>query len=373
MAKLKKFLIIFFLLLTLPFLTGCSKATQLYEKLLVEGIGVDYENNEYILTLQTIESEESGGSDKSAAPKKSKVISAKGGTLKEASYNVIKQTGKEPLYSQSLILILGKTAIENGLSKFMDFFIHHHEFSPDTRVLITSESAKNILNVKESGSDEIISAENILNMLEEGSNKSKKLNSTVEGIVGDLENKYSDVKIAVIDLKKENGTNILTVDKIGIFNEDKFVRFLNKEETKGALFLRAKADKIVDTISSEKYPKVTYTVSKAKPKTKIKFNNSNVEISISQDISATIDESSNKLSPDDFAEVEMEISERINKLSYSAIKTSLLENNSDIFDFSKMLIKLKTEYKTKSKEEILKILKNAKYNIETKAKVSTIY
>lgn len=370
---MKKFLIILFLLLTLPFLSGCSKATQLYEKLLVEGIGVDYENNEYILTLQTINSKSSNSSDKSSSPKKSKVIIAKGSTLKDASYNIVRQTGKEPLYSQALILILGKTAIEMGLNKFMDFFIHHHEFGPDTRVLISKENAKDILNVKEEESDEIVSAEDVLNMLEEGSNKSKKLNSTVEGVVGDLENKYSEVKVAVIDLKKENSKNILAVDKIGVFNEDKFVHCLNEEETKGVLFLRAKADKMVDTVSSKKYPKITYTISKAKPKTQIKFSNSGAEININQDISATIDESCSKISVDDFSEIEKTISEHISNLCYSAIKTSLLENNSDIFDFSKIIIKLKADYKNKPKEEILNILKNAKYNIKAKTKVSTTY
>ena len=49
---MKKFFLIIFMIFSLFFLSGCTKSIQLYEKLLVEGVGVDYKNDEYTLTLQ---------------------------------------------------------------------------------------------------------------------------------------------------------------------------------------------------------------------------------------------------------------------------------------------------------------------------------
>lgn len=374
---MKKFFLIIFMIFSLFFLSGCTKSIQLYEKLLVEGVGVDYKNDEYTLTLQIINSNESSSSDKSSTPKKVKVVSAKGSTLKEASTNIIKQTGREPLYSQALILVLGKSAIEHGLDNYMDFFIHNNEFSPDTRVLISDSDAKDILNVKEnekeSKEEELVPAEDILNMLEEGSNRSQKLNSTIEKIIGDLKSKYSDVKIALVDLKKENNKSQLMVNKIGIFKDNKFKYCLNEDETKGALLIRAKADKTVDTIKSKEFPKVTYTITKAKTKTKINFKDSKPQINIDEDVSVNINESETELSINNFSNLEKVISSRINTLSYKAIDASLMKNGCDIFDFSKMLVKDKSYYNLKSKSEVLDMLKSANYNVSTKVKISTVY
>ena len=374
---MKRLLLIIFLIFNLLFISGCTKSIQLYEKLLVEGVGVDYKNSEYVLTLQIINSNESSSSDKSSTPKQVKIVSAKGSTIKEASTNIIKQTGKEPLYSQALILVLGKSATELGLNKFMDFFIHNNEFSPDTRVLISNNDARDILNVKEnekeSKEEELVPAEDILNMLEEGSNRSQKLNSTIEKIIGDLKSKYSDVKIALVDLKKENNKSQLMVNKIGIFKDDKFKYCLNENETKGALILRAKADKTVDTVISRDFPKVTYTISKIKAKTKVNIENSKPIINIDEDISVNINESETEISINDFSKLEKIISNHINTLSYKAIDASLIKNECDIFDFSKMLTKINAGYNLKSKAEMLDSLKGAIYNVSTKVKVSTIY
>ena len=116
---MKKILLIFIFILPL-FLTGCARSIQLSEKLLVQGLGIDYENEQYTITLQTISSKETS-SEKSSTPKKMKTVIAIGKTIKEASYNVVKQTGKEPLYSQTLLLILGNGAIKNGINNFVDF------------------------------------------------------------------------------------------------------------------------------------------------------------------------------------------------------------------------------------------------------------
>ena len=366
---MKKILLIFIFVLPL-FLTGCARSIQLSEKLLVQGLGIDYENEQYTITLQTISSKETS-SEKSSTPKKMKTIAATGKTIKEASYNVVKQTGKEPLYSQTLLLILGNGAIKNGINNFVDFFIKHHEFSPDARVLITLTQAKKVLNLKDE--EEIVPCEDILEMLEKGPNKSKKMHSTVEKIISDLKDKHGFVKIALVDLKRQNNKETPVVERLGIFKDGKYINCLDEEETKGALFITSKAKDMVDTIDSKAFSKVSYTMSKVKSKIKPKIEGSvlaEMVIKISTDVD--INESKNKITRGDFRILEEEISTKIKENCKKAIEKAIKENSCDIFEFSKMLIKEKPDYDKKSKEEIVNILKEAEYKIEVKVNLSPV-
>ena len=366
---MKKVLLIFTLVIPL-FLSGCTRSLQLSEKLLVQGLGIDFFNDQYTITLQTISSKESS-SEKSSTPKKMKTIVAFGKTVKEASYNIIKQTGKEPLYSQALILILGKGAIEKGLNNFIDFFIRHHEFSPDARVLISLTEAKKILNLKDDG--EIIPAENILAMLEEGPNKSKKLHSNIENVIADLKDDKGFVKISLIDIKNENEKETLVVERLGIFEDDKYLTDLDKEETKGALFISSKAKDIIDTVDSKDYSKVSYTISKIKSKIIPKIQESTLsEISVKINASVDINESQNKISRKDFKNLESEISNKIKENCEKALKKALIYNSCDIFEFSKILIKEKPDYNKKTKKEILELLKRSNFKIDVKVDVSPV-
>ncbi len=365
---MKKVFLLILIVSTVIF-SGCARAVQLSEKLLVQGMGIDYKNDKYVITLQTINSKETSN-EKSSTPKKIKTITASGETIKEASYNIIKQTGKEPLYSQTLILLLGKKTIEHGLSNFIDFFVRHHEFSPDTRVLVTEHEAIEVLNLKED--DEIISSEDILAMLEEGPNKSKKLHSNIESIIGDLNDKNSFVKISLLDIKKEQGKNVLIIERLGIFKEDKYFTYLDKNETKGALIVRGKAKNMIDTVNSRNFRNISYTVSKLSSKPKIKLKGNSVEVDIKINLEADINESENKISKKDFGEIEREISGRVKELCSAAIEKAIFENGCDIFEFSKMLIKEKPDYKQEQEENIIQKLKSANYKVEVKPKVCAV-
>lgn len=366
---MKKILLIFIFILPL-FLTGCARSIQLSEKLLVQGLGIDYENEQYTITLQTISSKETS-SEKSSTPKKMKTVIAIGKTIKEASYNVVKQTGKEPLYSQTLLLILGNGAIKNGINNFVDFFIKHHEFSPDARVLITLTQAKNVLNLKDD--EDIVPCEDILEMLEKGPNKSKKMHSTVEKIISDLKDKHGFIKIALVDLKRQGQKETPVVERIGIFKDSKYLTCLEKEETKGALFITSKAKDMVDTIDSWTFSNVSYTMSKVKSKIKINIGeNSSTKVDIKIIADVDINESKNKVSHKDFKILEDEISKKIKDNCTKAIEKALKENSCDIFEFSKILVKEKPDYNKKSKEEIVNILKEAAYKIEARTTLSPV-
>ena len=366
---MKKVLLVFILIIPL-FLSGCARSLQLSEKLLVQGLGIDFFNDQYTITLQTISSKESSG-EKSSTPKKMQTIVATGKTIKEASYNIIKQTGKEPLYSQALILILGKGTIEQGLNNFIDFFVRHHEFSPDARVLISLTEAKKILNLKDS--DEIIPSEDILAMLEEGPNKSKKLHSNIENIISDLKHDKGFVKISLIDIKKENEKETLVVERLGIFEDDKYLTDLDKEETKGALFISSKAKDMVDTIESKNFSRVSYTISKIKSKIKPEIQeNMSSEISIKINANVDINESQSRISKKDFKNLESEISNKIKENCEKSLKKALIDNSCDIFEFSKMLIKEKPVYNKKTKKEILEILKKSNFKIDVKVNISPV-
>ena len=132
-AKVSFFILCLLFLVLAP---GCSQVNQLNERLIVNGIGVDIEDGAYVVTMHVFDAQRaSAGGEES---QDIVVMTGRGRSVIDAFNAITLQSGKEPLFSQNLVLIVGEETAKNGMNNMIDFFIRYYE----TCLLYTSPSPR---------------------------------------------------------------------------------------------------------------------------------------------------------------------------------------------------------------------------------------
>lgn len=151
MKKLKLLLLLSIIVLT--FSSCISTDTEIKNRLIVEGIGIDYdaENNKYILTVQALTTASAGSDDSngSSTPVTNYTVSDK--TIAGAFDALCKNTGKSPLYSQNRIIIIGDTLGYDNIAASLDYLVRENTARPDVYVAAADGSAEDILKTQSGG------------------------------------------------------------------------------------------------------------------------------------------------------------------------------------------------------------------------------
>ena len=120
---------------------GIKKQSELHEKLMIQGIAIDFEDKNYKLTVQAYDFK--NPEDKNEP--RTRVIESSGISISEALENLKKITGLTPLYSQNKIIIFSEDLAKNGLIKIIDFFSRYYENRPSVKLRVAKNNAGDFL------------------------------------------------------------------------------------------------------------------------------------------------------------------------------------------------------------------------------------
>lgn len=344
------------------FLSGCS-SVQIHERLMIQGLGIDKEDNDYIVTaqvfLKNMPDDKEGQS--------TEIITSKGKSVFDAINNMSDQTGKKPLYSQNLVVIIGKDLALQGVDNVMDFFIRYHESRPSVKLIVSKTNAQEILNFKQE--DKLVSAQDIVSLAESKKFTSDILSSDILDFISNLQSEISDPSTICIDIKKIGDEKVIATDGQAVFNKGKLVGFLNEDETLGALIIGSGGSDNTDVINIKDLGNVTYTLGKSVSNinSEIIDGKNKFDITIKTDVNLfEMDKNiSNSLSADTLNIIKSSIEERIKNLCENSINKSVFFYKSDIFSFSKIVLKQNTDYYRHLTENKKEKMLNTNYNIKT--------
>ncbi|MDQ5983622.1 MAG: Ger(x)C family spore germination protein [Eubacteriales bacterium SKADARSKE-1] len=364
---MKKVSIIIISFLLLVFISGCMQVAQVNEKLIIQAMGVDLSDEEYIITVQALDVESAGGKDLVAA-KKVKIFKARGYSIQDAMVNIKSQSGGKPIYSQAILLIMGEEIAKSGVGVFIDFFIRNYDFSPGVNVLVARGKACDILTTKID--EKIITAEKLASISKEGMDANNSVNSNMGQFIGDVKCENRGAIAGYIMSEELDEKNALVVDKIAFFNGDKLVGVLDPEESKGYLFIKGKSFGISDLVYSPDFLDITYTASNSKSKIKVYLQEDKLSVSIDMNVSLYVSESNVGVNCEsDSSNIESLVSDRIKDLAKKAIKKSIIDNKTDIFGFSCRFLKFNFQYVKENDLDLVEMLQDAEYNIKVKTKL----
>lgn len=357
----RKFIIAITALLFCFFLTGCSESQQLHQKLIVQGMGIEKENEDkYKVTIQALDFQNPANEDEP----NTKILETQGKTVMEALENISKQTSLKPVYSQNLILIIGEKAATSGVNDFMDFFIRHCETRPKVKICV-SNTVSEILKIKPS--DKSLKSRNIHDLIP------LELNSDILHFISNLKNEKTDPIVAWVEMEEKNQLKEVHLKGIAIFKEDKLCKLLQDEEAFGIMLLKGVPNFGSYVINSDEFGEVTVSIEKTLPKINVQINKeNNPKFNINLDVNATtfsIDKNFCSYPNEEInRKIEEKISEKVSS-SCSEIIKKIFKLGVDIFEFSKILKNSQPSYFKKIEDDWKSFFPNLNFEIFTNVKL----
>lgn len=359
--KIKK-AIVFFELILVCFLSGCSGGFGLDEQLIVYGIAVDKNEDLYELTLQALNTQNTSNSDSKEDKKSVITVSAKAKTLIDTINLIENQTGKKVLYSHAMALIIGEeTAKNSGINDIITFFSTNHKLRPTVEVLISNSFAKEIFLSEKN--DKTINAEDIFSItnVENGSNDA--INSNVRYLLSDINNELKAAKVWYLEYDKEAGA--IKCQKIALFKTNKLIDILDEDISKGARLVYGKAKNISDSLTINDIL-ISYKINSAKSNINVKIADNRPIFSIATKVNLELYNSVSDSSNDELKEI---LKKRLTKLIINTLNFCIKEKNCDIFNFHRYIMNSDTTFFKNNQLIINDLVKSADYIIDVDTKI----
>lgn len=348
---MKKILII---ILTLLLCTGCFDYKEINDLAIINAIGVDYEDDEYIITLEILNDQ----IDKDSSKITSYTKVGHGKNLTSAIENAADKLSKQLIFNHIKLMILSKSIIEEKFENIIDLFLRNTYFRENFYVIsATKNKPETLLN--HTTNEAPIASTAITDTLESiryssNTNVLKKFDEMVEEVIT-----YGiDTCFSNITLKD----NEFIVDGMSIFNNYSYKSNLSNEYVKIYNLLTDNFDRPTYTIN---YDNLSFTtaINNGKINTEIKSGTINVTGNLMGRIIDN-DPKYNIRDPKNLERIDNDFTNLLNKKISEFIKV-LQDNNSDILGITKNYYK-KTRTKDKDYWLKLDIKSNIKFNINKK-------
>jgi len=206
------------------FLTGCYDYQELNNRAIISGLAIDYNDENYLVTLEILNSKKSD-SDKESS-EKVYFTEGSGKTLSEAFQNSNLKISKEPYFSHLKILIISEKIAREKMPDIIDYMIREPNIRNIFIPVMAKDSDASDL-IKTTTKENPICSEAIQSLLE--NNKSSNniaLNIDFESFVDTIVDKRKDAKLNTISKEEEQ----IVLEGIAAFKDEKLATILNKDE-----------------------------------------------------------------------------------------------------------------------------------------------
>ncbi|MBS4216242.1 Ger(x)C family spore germination protein [Neobacillus rhizophilus] len=249
------------ILLSSILLSGCWNKRELNELSILLGLGVDKEQDQYVVTAQVVNPSEiaskKGGSGKAPVV----VYQSKGDTLLEAARKVTTAAPRKLYFAHMRILVFGEKLAKEGIGGIVDALLREPEVRNDFYITV-AKNAKAADVLKVLTPLEKIPANNLFNSLE----ASAKSWAPTEGVtLATLVNNMTSNGISPILTGVEirgnvnEGANLKNIERtkpkttldykgVAIFKQDKLIGWLNESESRDVHYALGKVKSSVGNV-----------------------------------------------------------------------------------------------------------------------------
>lgn len=213
-------------------LTACWDAKELDDLYLVYGIGIDIsEDNpeEFFVTIVAPTIHPEG--------EKTKIeISSQGSSMRNAQDNIQSKAARRITFNNTKVFLVGEDAARNGLEKHIDTMLRDPEGRGSIRLAINEGRAVDLLNMKLPHIPYI--SLYLVESLEQSYETTTIPNTSLRDFNHEL---YTDgIEPIVPFIRYGNKPTELLINNIALFQQDKMIGILEKEESKTLMKLRGK-------------------------------------------------------------------------------------------------------------------------------------
>lgn len=359
--------------LSLFLFSGCN-VTQLHERMIVQGIGVDYAQGSYVVTMQVFDAV-SAGQGSEGGSDEVQILTAQGDSVLNAFTSITRQAGHEPLYSQNLVLILGEEVAKEGLENVLDFFIRYYEARPDVNIFVASGLAADILNSESDGKR--ILATQIEDLSQANGLYSVPSSSTVMHVAAALESETASPNIAVLKKGKIGDNDVISADGTALFRDGRMVGYLDHDQTHGMMLMIGETGGGTEVVEVEGVGRVTFSLGQNNSEITTTIENGLPVFTITVQTDANIYEIDRsireKLTGDSFRLMNEALKQRLEQECRDALQTCIMENQSDIFQFGKRILQTNPAYYREHVEgQWDTLMTKAQYHVQVEVSIERV-
>lgn len=351
--------------------SGCSQTYTLSELSIVQGMGIDYENGNFEITLQVLDTVKEGTGVDALSGNITTTLSRSAQTVSQAIAKCSEISAKKIFIGHNNIVVFGFDLIKNDITKSLDYLMRSADSRPDVLVAVSKTSAKDVMKSEEKGS--LIPSEAIFDLLSNGEETGVSADVSVKDLISAQISETSDIYLPVLYAEKDKPCR---VEGIAIFSKSEFKTILNEDETLGFLFADNKVDRCTVTVEDAQLGKIGIEVSSSKTKTKVVPSADSLGVFAKVKVSAQIidveNSSSANLTKDKIKEIEKLLDEKIQKLCLNAFETTVNKNRCDAFHIGKLLSRSSPKRYREFSKNWNHYLSGAQYDIEVKSSINKI-
>lgn len=357
-------------------ITSCKNANELNRLSIVMGAAIDKsdDNGKVKVTVQIADvlkmKSSSGPSGLQEGSHSYINFSGEGCTIIDAVNQINHKHNRILFFPHNQVIIFSKNLAEEGLQKYIDFFLRNRETRLLQWVAVSEEKASEVLKIEPEVQSttgksigELIKTEKII---------SKVPAVDLKELSQKLASKTTAPVLPIIHMAKEGDRITLSLSKAAVFKKDKLVGSLSDTETTGYLWGsgRMKED-IVNVDILEDNSKVSLQVIRNKSKIipKIKNGEVNIVIDISEEgdlgEQTTMKDLANPMA---FKELE-KAQEKMIKSKVMAAVAKSKELNADIFGFGDSIYMHHPKEWNNIEKNWDEVFQNIKVDVNVKTKI----
>ena len=292
---------LFPLILIIGLLTGCWSSYEINKLAIVTLLGIDLdESGNYKVSALVVQPTSSSGTTQSTGHMEPHVLiaSSTGNGLYDSLRKLSSALPKKIYWSHLQAIIIGQQAAKEKMVPALDIMLRQHEFRNNIEVLVTKGTAAEIIGLKPNlqGS---MGAE-VRGVVKFSQNSAMSLVNDIAHFAQDLSNEMRDHITGEISPSIEKGVEIrkdnkkapaISIRGSAVFRENRFVGWMNKDETRGVLFLLNRVRRGLLEIPCENASgKVNLQLTRVSSQKSPKIVNGSPEMEVTINANAEIDE-----------------------------------------------------------------------------------
>ena len=293
-------------------LSGCGK-TEIQDRLIVKGIGIDKTDDGYSAAIQYIDT------SSSTDAQENKCFSVSGESLADAMGNIKNSIGLEPFLGQLSVVAAGYDTAED-MDIIADYFMRRNDVRPSVKLYLSQTTAEELLGFKKDG--KIMPIDMMTSVSPELSVKSNDYT-----LLSYINSRIDPVQTPVATVLKCDDT--IRLSTAAVFGSDG-VYMLDDDEFTVYKLLQGKIEGSI--ISKDD---ISCRVEKCKERISADYNGDTLNFYSENDLVIDILENTDNKTDDEICEI---IGEHMEKLSLDAADTVLGKNHDDIYGLGRRLI-----------------------------------
>lgn len=338
-------------------LWGCGYR-ELYERLLIHGIGVDKgKDGGFVVTVRSSVSPEDEGEE---------YFRCQGATVLEALDSLSLSTGRQPFYAHNYLVVFGRECGEDGLDKCLDFFVRYYNTRPAVEVYLAEGNAEDVLSSQKDG--KYIKMSELQQLAASSKDNGRCVDVELLDFINAAQREGSSAVLPVLRAREDGAE----VSATAYFDGYQLKGILTLDQTRGYLAVKGLLERGQAVVEAGDGGKTTLSLSGGKTciTAALKGGSPSFEadIQLEADVSA-LSGHGNETAEELHSALERGLAEQIQEQAESAFQQAVRRDRCDIFGLGNLLYQKYPDYWREKGEEWGEIMAVCPFSIKAEAKL----